>query len=56
MIINNQDEKEGNYEKLLTKLNKSLFYFTTREYYSNKINYFTALKLLSKIIYSEKYI
>ena len=54
MIINNQDEKEGNYEKLLTKLNKSLFYFTTREYYSNKINYFTALKLLSKIIYSEK--
>ena len=54
MIINNQDEKEGNYEKLLTKLNKSLFYFTTREYYSNKINIFTALKLLSKIIYSDK--
>ena len=54
MIINNQDEKEGNYEKLLTKLNKSLFYFTLREYYSNKINYFTALKLLSKIIHSEK--
>ena len=53
MIINNQDEKDGNYEKLLTKLNKSLFYFTTREYYSNKINIFTALKLLSKIIYSE---
>lgn len=54
MIINNQDEKEGNYEKLLTKLNKSLFYFILREYYSNKINLFTALKLLSKIIYSEK--
>ena len=54
MIINNQDEKEGKYEKLLSKLNKSLFYFTLREYYSNKINYFTALKLLSKIIHSEK--
>ena len=54
MIINNQEEKDGNYEKLLTKLNKSLFYFTTREYYSNKINIFTALKLLSKIIFSEK--
>lgn len=54
MIINNQDEKEGNYEKLLTKLNKSLFYFITREFYSDQIDYFTALKLLSKIIYSEK--
>ena len=54
MIINNQNEKEGNYEKLLSKLNKSHFYFTFREYYSNKINIFIALKLLSKIIYSDK--
>ena len=54
MIINNQDEKDGNYEKLLTKLNKSLFCFITREYYSKKIDNFIALKLLSKIIFSEK--
>ena len=54
MIINNQDEKEGNYEKLLTKLNKSLFCFITREYYSKKLDIFIALKLLSKIIISEK--
>ena len=54
MIISNQDEKEGNYEKLLTKLNKSLFYFTLREYYSHKINIFTSLKLLSKIIHTER--
>ena len=51
MIINNKDETEGNYEKLLTKLNKSLFYFIIREYYSKKIDLFTALKLLSKIIH-----
>ena len=52
MIINNKDETEGTYEKLLTKLNKSLFYFITREYYSKKIDLFTSLKLLSKIIYT----
>ena len=52
MIINNKEETEGSFEKLLTKLNKSLFYFITREYYSKKINPFTCLKLLSKIIHT----
>ena len=52
MILNNKDETEGTYEKLLTKINKSLFYFITREYYSKKINPFTCLKLLSKIIHT----
>jgi hypothetical protein len=52
MIINNKDETEGNFEKLLTKLNKSLFDFIAREYYSQKINIFKALKLLSKIIHT----
>ena len=52
MIINNKDETEGSYEKLLTKLNKTLFYFITREYYSKKINLFTCLKLLSRIIHT----
>ena len=52
MILNNKDETEGTYEKLLTKINKSLFYFIIREYYSKKINPFTCLKLLSKIIHT----
>ena len=52
MIINNKDETEGTYEKLLTKLNKSLFYFITREFYSRKIDPITCLKLLSKIIHT----
>ena len=52
MIINNKDETEGTFEKLLTKLNKSLFYFITREFYSNKIDPITCLKLLSKIIHT----
>ena len=52
MILNNKDETEGTYEKLLTKMNKSLFYFITREYYSKKLNIFICLKLLSKIIHT----
>ena len=52
MILNNKDETDGTFEKLLTKLNKSLFYFVTREFYSNKISPITCLKLLSKIIHT----
>ena len=52
MILNNKDETDGTFEKLLTKLNKSLFYFITREFYSNKISPITCLKLLSKIIHT----
>ena len=53
MILNNKDETEGTYEKLLTKMNKSLFYFITREYYSKKLNIFICLKLLSKINFKQ---
>ena len=52
MILNNKDETDGTFEKLLTKLNKSLFYFIIREFYSNKISPITCLKLLSKIIHT----
>ena len=52
MILNNKDETEGTFQKLLTKLNKTLFYFIIREFYSQKISPITCLKLLSKLIHT----